>query len=172
MKTLEKESINQLLEIIIDKPAQRILHFTEGSHTLTKSLNAFCIAHHYSYQLLCTTDICLEKNQQKYGKSTAMSMMKFPLSRPRYVIQGKEYEYIFVTLTLPKEARSDFLEKTYPLIRHAGNIIIFLPKNAHEERYHWLELLEEHLYVATNTIDNMFENYDVIVSKRMHGWGN
>ena len=36
----------------------------------------------------------------------------------------------------------------------------------------WLAILEEQYYVSTNIIDDMFEEYDVIVSRRMHGWGN
>ncbi len=34
-----------------------------------------------------------------------------------------------------------------------------------------MTLLEEHYYVASNTIDDLFENYDVLISKKMHGWG-
>jgi len=37
---------------------------------------------------------------------------------------------------------------------------------------HWLSLLEEHFYVSTSKIDNICEHYDVLISRRMHGWGN
>jgi len=34
----------------------------------------------------------------------------------------------------------------------------------------WQQVLEENYFVATNTID-MFEEYEILISKKMHGWG-
>jgi hypothetical protein len=34
-----------------------------------------------------------------------------------------------------------------------------------------MRLLEENNYVASNTIDDLFEHYDLLISKKMHGWG-
>jgi hypothetical protein len=87
------------------------------------------------------------------------------------MIQGKIYEYVFVTAKIEKEIRSDFVKRVHSIIKNSGNIIIFLPKGSYEERYSWIELLEDHYYVASNTIDDLFENYDVLISKKMHGWG-
>jgi len=41
MKTLEEDKLEQLLQIIQDKPGQRIVHFSNGSHILTKHLSEF-----------------------------------------------------------------------------------------------------------------------------------
>jgi hypothetical protein len=67
--------------------------------------------------------------------------------------------------------RSDFLKKTHSIIKNAGMILIFLPKEERTQYYEWTALLEEHYYVASSIIDDLFEHYDVIISKKMHGWG-
>jgi hypothetical protein len=172
MKNLEKNSLIQLLDIIPDKPAQRLLHFCDENDVLSDILASYTQEKTYEYQLLCCNSSSFEANKSKYAEQSHISLLKFPLQRPRYVIQGRDYEFVFVSIAIAKEERSDFLKKTYELIKHAGNILIFLPKNDHTQRYDWLALLEEQLYVATSTIDDMFEDYDVLISRRMHGWGS
>jgi hypothetical protein len=39
-------------------------------------------------------------------------------------------------------------------------------------RDEWQSVLEEQYYVSVNIIDNIFNDFDVIVAKRMHGWGD
>jgi len=172
MKNIEKESLVQLLEIIPDKPAQRLLHFCSDDDTLSNYLSDYTQEKHYEYQLLCRDSISFDSMKEKYKAQDHVSILKFPIKRPRYVIQGKDYEFVFVTLTIEEEERSDFVKKTYELIKHAGNILVFIPKGDYAQEDHWLSLFEEHLYVATSKIDDMFEHYDVLVSRRMHGWGS
>lgn len=86
--------------------------------------------------------------------------------------QGKQYDFMFVSANIDLSSRDDFLKKAHGIILNAGNIIIFVEKNNYDERYKWVELLEETYFVATNTIDDLFENYDIIISKKMHGWGD
>ncbi|OQX77936.1 MAG: hypothetical protein B6D54_00785 [Epsilonproteobacteria bacterium 4484_65] len=93
MKTLEEDKLEQLLQIIQDTPGQRIVHFSDDSHILTKHLSECCKIHEGDYYLNCTKD-------------------------------------------------------------------------------EWRDILTEQYYVSTNIIDDLFEHYDVIVSKRMHGWGD
>ena len=172
MKTLEEDKLEQLLQIIYPGPALRIAHFSEGSHILTKTLSDFCKKNNYEYQLNCTKDVCYDKAMTKYTNQPHIKIIKFNLNRPSYMMQGKMYEYLFVTTSIEEEMRSDFLKRAHGIIKNAGIILIFLPKGSHEERDDWIALLEEHYYVATNTIDDMFEHYDVLISKKMHGWGN
>ena len=88
------------------------------------------------------------------------------------MMQGKQYDFLFVTSTVPEANRDDFLKRTRKIILNAGNIVVFVPKNDYTQRYNWIEHLEENYYVATNTIHDLFENYDIIISKKMHGWGD
>ena len=98
--------------------------------------------------------------------------MNFALQRRVYKIQAREYNFLFVSSIIKPGERSDFLKKSYQIIRSAGNIIIFVPKKDYSERDNWVALLEEHLYVSTSIMDDLFEDYDIIISRKMHGWGD
>ena len=171
MKNIEKDKLKQLLEIIADAPALRIAHFSESGEIMTEVLSDFCQKKEYEYQINCTESSFFETMSDKFKDNNTVKPIKFTLDRPRYMMQGKLYEYLFVTTAIEEAMRSDFLKKAHGIIKNAGHILIFLPKGSYEERYNWMTLLEEHYYVASNTIDDLFENYDVLISKKMHGWG-
>ena len=172
MKTLEEENIKQLLQIIQDKPGQRIVHFSDGSHLLTKHLSDFCKTHESDYYLNCTKEVFYDKSMTKYAGQTHIKISNFKLARPRYKMQAIEYDYLIATLDFTQEDKTVFLEKCYPIIRTGGNIIILIPNSSYTERDDWRDTLGEQYYVSINIIDDLFEHYDVIVAKRMHGWGN
>ncbi|MEA3490823.1 MAG: hypothetical protein U9R27_02895 [Campylobacterota bacterium] len=170
MKQLEEERIDQLLGIINLYPAIRVMHFSDGSQQLTQKINTLCEQHHYDYQLNCTTDTCYEEMIDRYGDEGMIKIKRFDLNRPRYAIQAKLYDYLFVTTQIPDEERLSFLKKTYAAIKNAGLILIFLPKDDLRQNHIWSELLLENYFVASNTLD-IFADYDVIIAKKMHGWG-
>jgi hypothetical protein len=171
MKHIEPDKLNQLLEIISPAPALRIAHFSDGGEKMVELLEDFCSQNTYEYQINATDSSFFERLQQNYKESPTVKSMNFSLERPRYMLQGKLYEYLFVTSTIPTEMRSDFLKKAHSMIKNAGMILIFLPKGERTQYYEWIALLEEHYYVASSIIDDLFKYYDVIVSKKMHGWG-
>ena len=171
MKKIEKNKLVKLLGIIPESPALRLAHFSDGGEEMIEIISDFCKTKEYEYQINCIDPLFYDTLKSKYQNREEVKPIKFTLDRPRYMMHGKIYEYLFVTATIDKEIRSDFLKKAHGIIKNAGNILIFLPKESYEERYHWIELLEEHYYVASNTIDDLFENYDVLISKKMHGWG-
>jgi len=170
MKVLEEEKIDQLLSIINRYPSIDIAHFSDGSHLLSKKIYQLCKEQGYRYQLNCTSDICYDKAKSKYGSSEAIAIKRFDLKRPRYSIQAKSYDYLFVTSEIADEEKPTFLQKSYGIIKNAGLILIFVPRGDLKQRYLWSDLLQEHYFVATNTLD-IFSEYDVIISKKMHGWG-
>jgi hypothetical protein len=170
MKQLEEEKIDQLLGIINLYPSIRIMHFSEGSHLLSKKIAALCTAHDYEYQLNCINEICFEKATTKYADNKHVKVKKFDLAQPRYTIQAKSYDYLFVTTAVSDEMRPSFLKKAYGVIKNAGLIVIFIPRGDLHQKHLWTELLQDNNFVATNTID-LFSDYDVIISKKMHGWG-
>jgi len=171
MKSIEKNKLEQLLEIIKPAPALRIAHFSESGEEMPEILSTFCIKNGYEYQLNCTDPSFYEKMSAKYTDTPDIKCINFNLSRPKYMIQGKFYEYLFVTSVIPEEERGNFLSKAHGIIKNAGLILIFIPKGDRRQRYAWMGLLEEHYYVASSTIDDLFEQYDVLISKKMHGWG-
>jgi len=172
MKNIVPETVDQLLQIIHDKPGQRIIHFSEGNHILTKKLSELTQRYQSTYTLNCCSKVCYDKAKTKYADLSHMNIIHFNLARPRYKIQGIEYDYLISTLDFAQKDKAEFLAKCYPIIRTGGNIILFIPSSSYAERDEWLSILEEQYYVSTNIIDDMFEEYDVIVSRRMHGWGN
>ena len=169
MKDIEKDKLEKLLEIIPSYPALCIAHFSESGEMMTEILSDFRQKKGYEYQINCTKSSFYDAMLSKYKDIKEVKPIKFALERPRYMMQGKMYEYLFVTTVIDEAMRSDFLKKAHGIIKNAGHILIFLPKGSYEERYNWTTLLEEHYYVASNTIDDLFENYDIIISKKMHG---
>ena len=169
MKPIEKDKLNQLLQIIQNEPGQRIVHFVDDDHTFIPHLSDFCKKQETTYYLHCTTELSYDRAINAYD---AQHISHFNLKRPRYKIQGIEYDYVISTLNFKQEDKNDFLKKCYDIIKTAGNIIIFIPNTTYAQRDEWKTLLEEHYYVSTTIIDDLFTDIDVVISKRMHGWGN
>ena len=172
MKNLESTQVEELLQILAKKPGQRIVHFSDANHILTKHLQHFCQNIDTQYYLYCINDSCYDDITPLYADASHMKTIKFNLRRPRYLIQGIEYDYLLATLDFTQEDKREFLEKCYPIIRTGGNIIILIPNSTSAQKDEWSTLLEETYYLSVNIIDNIFNDNDVIVAKRMHGWGD
>ena len=172
MKILEKNKLEQLLEIIEHSPALRIAHFDDANEEFVETLYQFCAKYEYEYQLNATDDGFYERAVTHYENGPIINITNFNTKRANYRVQGREYEYIFVTSKIEDDAIELFLKRVYPIIKRAGNIIIFLPKDDYTKGYKYMELLEKNNFVASNTINDLFDDWSVIISKRMHGWGN
>ena len=170
MKILEEDKLIQLLEIVEDSPASRIAHFNDADESLMKTIYKFCQDREYEYQLNVTDDEFYDKINSSYEDKPLINITNFNLKRANYRVQGREYEYIFVSSDI--EDIDTFLSRCYHIVKHAGIIVIFVEKDDYEKKYRYIELLEKNNFVATNTIDDLFEEFSVIISKRMHGWGN
>jgi len=170
MEIIEKEKLEQLLQIIPDHPMTSIAHFANYSLETCRVLSHFCREKGYEYQINCT-DASFYEEALPIATDKEIKCVTFALERPRYMIQGKIYDFIFVTATIEASQREHFIKSCHPIMKNGGNILIFFEKKSKEERYEWLRLLEAYNYVASNTIDDMFTHYDVLISKKMHGWG-
>jgi len=171
MKPIEKNRLEQLLGIIKPAPALRLAHFCNSGEEMTEMLYRFCIEQEYEYQINCTDTSFYTKLSAKYKDVPGIKCIPFTLSRPKYMIQGKLYEYLFVTTPVPQEERGTFLQKAHGIIKNEGLILLFVTKGDRRQRTDWLTLLERHYYVASSVIDDLFEYYDLIIAKKMHGWG-
>lgn len=172
MKPIELDKLNSLLEIIGPYPSTSVVHFSDDNLELSKTIYEYCHKKSYSYQVNATDKAFFETLNDTFGRQEEIHIFNFSLNRPKYLIQGKTYEYLFVTSDIPEDQRGDFLRKAHEILRNAGNILLFIPDGNVKERNDWKKLLEENYYVATNTIDDLFEHYEVIISKKMHGWGD
>ena len=171
MESIEKESFAQLLRIVPDHPLIRLLHFADSGEEIPLLLDAFVNQKGYEYQINALTQPYFETMQEHFDENDAVKPVRFTLERPRYMIQGKLYDYVFVTADIPSNMRESFLQKVHPVMKNGGNILLFLTKGDRTQRWEWTALLEENYYVATSTIDDLFAHYDVVISKKMHGWG-
>lgn len=172
MKPIELEKLNTLLEIIGPYPSTSVVHFCDENLELAKTIYEYCHKKSYSYQINATDKAFFVTLDGYFGGHEGIRIFDFSLNRPRYLLQGKTYEYLFVTLHIPESQRDTFLQKAHEILRNAGNILLFVPTMTDKERYAWERLLEKNYYVATNTINDLFEHYDLIISKKMHGWGD
>lgn len=173
MNEIEENEINTLLQIIAPAPLLRIGHFSDQGTTLPHCLDAFCATHDYDYLLNCTSQtyhdrIMQQSKVQLYEDATTVKY--FSLERPSYMQHGKFYDYLFVTANIIPSIRKAFLQKAHKVIKNAGLILIFVPKNSQQETAQWTALLEEHYFVATSNVD-LGQEWRVIISKKMHGWG-
>ena len=172
MKNLEKEKLQTLLTIIGSNPSLRLAHFCSDGEILVDMLHDYCYPKEYEYQINCTSNSFYEENLEKFKEFDTTIVRDFSLERKSYMMQGKQYDFVFVSTVIEEEFQEEFLKRVHKIILNAGNVLIFLSKENYSERYKWIELLEACNYVATSTIDDLFEHYDVIVSKKMHGWGS
>jgi hypothetical protein len=174
MKNLEKDQLETLLDIIgsSSTPSLQIAHFSEGGDALIDRLKEYCLSKKYAYHLKCTNKEFYEQIAPKFKEQEGIVVSHFFLQRRSYLIQAREYNFLFVTTVIDEEGRGEFLKRSHKIIRSAGNIIIFVPKKDYHERDNWVANLEENLYVSTSIIDDLFEHYDIIISRKMHGWGD
>jgi hypothetical protein len=172
MKHLEKEKLQILLDIMGHNPSLRIAHFTHGGNIMIESLLHYCMEEDYTYHINCINDIVYKEISKTYSQFNQLNIREVPLWSKAYMIQAIQYDFVFVTCKIEKILRDDFLKKIYKIILNAGNLILFVHKGDIEERNDWIGLLEKNYYVASNTIDDLFAHYDIIISKKMHGWGN
>jgi hypothetical protein len=174
MKQLDINAINQLLSIINIYPSIRIMHFSQNQPNLNSSIVKFSEINDYEFQINSTTKEDYESSISQFSSSSKVSITHFNLKRPRYNMQSKQYDYLFVSSTIIDGEILDFLKKSHSIIKNAGLILIFIDridkKRDYDTIYRWSSLLEESYFVATNTID-ISEDFDVIISKKMHGWG-
>ncbi|SFZ98859.1 hypothetical protein MNB_SV-5-105 [hydrothermal vent metagenome] len=171
MKKIEQNRLNELLKIINIYPEIRIAHFSDGGDELIQYINDFCMKNNYEYQVNCTDPDFYEHLSPKYEDRDKTRILNFNIARPSYIMQGKKYDYVFLSNTTDDDFRGTFLKRVHAIIKNAGNIIIFTLKGGYIERDKWIAELEEQYYVSSSIISDMFENYDVIVSRKMHGWG-
>jgi|AAUQ01.1.fsa_nt_gi hypothetical protein len=168
MSRFEEGGILELLSIIPDHPATRILHITKNEIEFVEKIKRFVEIKDYEY-LIDTLDRHFLKEIEEL-KSKRVSIRYISLKDRRYVNMAKLYDFVFVTTIIPDKMLDIFLNRVHSHIRNAGNIILLLEKDRDDKKYRLYELLEKNYFVATNSLD-IFRDYEVIISKKMHGWG-
>jgi hypothetical protein len=170
MKKIEPKKLIALMEAIYYQPCAQIVHFAQSDLSLLSALADYCDTKEFGYQLNTPDQSFFEEAKQLLSPLSSAKLFKMPITRPKFRIAGKEYDYLILTLPIDGSNRLSFLKKAHEILRNHGKIVIFLPKSEAATQQHWITDLETSLYVATSVIDDMFANHIVILSNKMHGW--
>jgi hypothetical protein len=168
MSRFEEHEILELLSIIPDHPATRILHITKNEIEFIETIKKFAEKRDYEYLGNVLDKHFLKSLENLKSKNVTFKHMDF--KQRRYVNMAKLYDFVFVTTEVPDRYLDEFLNKIHSHIRNAGNIIMLISKDRDDKKYRLYELLEKNYFVATNSLD-VFRNYEAVISKKMHGWG-
>ena len=161
-------ALDQLIQIVPDHPALRLMHFVDTATPLTDKLSALAMSRDYEYQLLCLDDALAASLSRQYATANAIKIRPITLERSRYNLQAKLYDFVFVEATVLDPEH--FAKTVYSAMKNAANIFILLPTEASEEIENWRRTLEENFFVAFSTFA-LNNTLQVVSAKKMHGWG-
>jgi hypothetical protein len=171
MKKLKSNEIKQLLEIISEHPRLRIAHFSDGGEDFIQALNDISVERDYEYQLHTLDEELYQKVNENYTMNEISLIRRIKWKQRRYASPALQYDLLFVTATVPEDYRETFAKNIYSHIKSAGEIILFLEKDNQNYNDEWIVFFEEYLFTAINIEKDFFENYDIFIARKMHGWG-
>jgi len=160
--------IDELIRIVPDHPGMRIMHFVDVPTALVDKLAALAKARDCEYQLQCLEPTLAESMQHRFAETPACKVRALALERPRYHIQAKLYDFVFVEAHIPDPEH--FLKTIYTAMKNAANIFILLSSKQKDEIEIWRSIMEENYYVAFSTFD-LNDTIRIVSAKKMHGWG-
>ena len=172
MNKIEKKELELLLSIIPNHPLTQLFHINDDNISLSNDLNDFVKRNEFEYDITTTNEDFLEELKDKIQNiSNKTTIHKLDLKQHRYNRHSKMYDFAFITMNIDKiEDLGSFFKKLHSIIKNSGYLLLFIEKNQNNLTK-ILQLLEDKLYVAINTID-ISTKYEVISAKKMHGWGN
>ena len=163
-----KKEIEELLTIIPrNYPIMDIYHLTDNCDALCDALHDLCQELGYHYDLMINS----QKNYEYLKENRHLSPRKFEVKKQRYNVQSRTYDFVFVFIDLESiENKELFYKKIYAISKNAGKVLFFIPNDADIRKLE--DTLIVHNYVATNQIEDVFEDYQVLSAQKMHGWDN
>ncbi|WP_456452865.1 hypothetical protein [Hydrogenimonas sp.] len=150
-------------------PNQRIMLITDGRCDLHATLFDFTKQKEFEFEVR-TVGCELEGFDTEGHAGCRLEVMG--LRAPRYNRHAKQYENIYLTLHpshLEKETTA-ILKKLYAVIKNAGVLTVMVEKGAPLLKRLDAEL-EKSNFVAIGHVD-IFDDYEVVTAKKLHGWGS
>ena len=169
MVRLDPRRCAQLSQIISSHyPNQQIMHLSDGSCDLHETLYALTKSRRFDYDLRLIEWEPEDLDPTTHGTCTVETM---DLGRRQYNKHAKKYDNVFTTLrseTLGHDLQNT-LRKFYRILKNAGVLVMLIEKDSP-----LLETIDEELeksyYTAVGHID-IFDDYEVVTAKKLHGWG-
>jgi len=174
LKKLNDKTLADIVNIILPYPATRVMHISDGEAKfedeikLTQRLFEHTQRCDYDFQLNLLRSDKLEEYKSRFSSPHSSVRLLHP-QQPRYGMQGKFYDYLYVTADIEDALLGEFIQKVYTVIKSGGIIIAFTDKNL-ETYERWFHLLQDSYFVAINPID-ISEDFHIITARKMHGWG-
>ena len=152
-------------------PNQQILHLSDGGTDIHETLHRFTREKGFEYDLRavgCETDRFESLREEAHEGYT---LEPLDLQKRQYNKHARKYDNIFVTLdpSLLEGQLQPVLKKFYRIMKNGAILALVVPRgtallqNIDEE-------IEACYFTATNHID-IFDDYDVVTTKKLHGWG-
>jgi len=176
MKHLKSKIVDDILSIIPNHPATRIIHISDaekdfiGEDILTQKILDLSLKEEYDFLLYLLDKKDLDSYINKFKITGISSVKPLDIKRPRYAIGGRLYDFVYLTAKIQEDLIDEFIQKIYKIIKSSGLIIILLDKDINQNLQDWYSVLEDNYFVAINTID-ISQNFHILVAKKMHGWG-
>jgi len=93
------------------------------------------------------------------------------LNLERFRLTAREFEYAIISNCLDEIGdKGKFIQEVYHSLENSANIILIENKKNNNIAT-MVDLLDNNDFRATNAID-IFEDYHLVIAKKMHMWGN
>ena len=170
MKKDDIEKLPMLFEIFPNFPSIRVMHITDQHSDVVKKLASFFKENEYEFDVM-VSDAAFQKSVEEALNEPSKYLTIRPLAYTdtQYNFKGRQYDTVVVDVDFDKILQERyFFERIYALMKNAAGILVLIPRQSTilegiEER------LEDYNFVAVNPID-LFDEYQVIYAKKMHGW--
>jgi hypothetical protein len=149
-------------------PHQQILHLTDARTDLHRMLYDFTRSKGFDYDLKA---VGCEIEDLDAAAHPACRIEPLDLAARQYNRHARTYENVYVTLSAERLDADieNTLKKFFRLMKNAGVLTMLIergsPLAGRIDR-----ALEACYFVAINHID-IFDDYDVVTAKKLHGWG-
>ena len=149
-------------------PNQMILHLTDGINDFHRTLYDFTKSKAFEYDL---RTVGCEIDDLDTDVHPGCRVETLDLNERKFNKHARLYENVYVTIsadTLEKDIQT-LLKKFFRVMKNAAILTLVVERGA-PLLEHIDKDLEECYFVAINHID-IFDDYDVVTAKKMHGWG-
>jgi len=160
------KEIVKLLDALPKHPNFMVMHFAKDSRYI-KDIEKFCLDGDFSQEYKILTFSNEAENKLKGYENDLIKVQFANLKRPRFSMQGKFYDYLFV-LDLP-ENLEEFFKKVYLSLKNGAPSFIFLDSYNKDLAYKVELILIECNFVATSIME--IDEFFVVSARKMHGWG-
>jgi len=156
------KNLRELLESLQPYPNMRFLLFASKWGVREDTILDFCIERDYELQLYKLTEF------DSPNVDNIKSRL-FKEEQKRYNLQGRLYDYLFVTGGIPDI--KEWLKRVYSAVMNGGRVYIFLLEKDRFKIDEISEYMQESNYVSVNPIE-LSKDTIIISGKKMHGWGS